>query len=84
MSKFLSVSSAAVFFVVLAIFVPFARSAIAQDSCPAFVIVERIETKGSKTIQQEYAKLAREILPKSGRSISFLPKRLSKKLVRPC
>jgi hypothetical protein len=84
MSKFLSVSTTAVFFVVLANFVPFARSAIAQDPRPAFVVVERIETKGSKTIQQEYAKLAREILPKSRRSISFLPKRLSEKLVRPC
>ena len=66
MSKFLSVSTTAVFFVfvVLAIFVPFARSATAQDRCPAFVVVERIETTGSEMIQQEYAKLAREILPK--------------------
>jgi uncharacterized protein (DUF1330 family) len=33
---------------------------------PAFVIVERTETTGSESIQSEYAKLAREILPKYG------------------
>ena len=66
MSKFLSVSVTAVFCLVLAISVPFARSATAQEQRPAFVIVERIETTGSETIQQEYAKLAREILPKYG------------------
>src|SRR6516164_3968495 len=31
---------------------------------PAFVIVEGTATTGPETIQQEYAKLAREILPK--------------------
>jgi len=66
MSKVLNVSTTAVLFVVLAIIVPFARSATAQDPRPAFVVVERIETTGSETIQQEYAKLAREILPKYG------------------
>jgi uncharacterized protein (DUF1330 family) len=66
MSKFFSVSVTAVFCLVLAISVPFARSATAQEQRPAFVIVERIETTGSETIQQEYAKLAREILPKYG------------------
>jgi uncharacterized protein (DUF1330 family) len=33
---------------------------------PAFVIVERTETTGSESIQNEYAKLAREILPRYG------------------
>jgi uncharacterized protein (DUF1330 family) len=33
---------------------------------PAFVIVERTATTGAESIQQEYAKLAREILPKYG------------------
>lgn len=37
-----------------------------QPGRPAFVIVERIATTGRETIQQEYAKLAREILPKYG------------------
>jgi uncharacterized protein (DUF1330 family) len=37
-----------------------------QPKAPAFVIVERIETTGPESIQQEYAKLAREILPKYG------------------
>jgi uncharacterized protein (DUF1330 family) len=33
---------------------------------PAFVIVQRTATIGSESIQNEYAKLAREILPKYG------------------
>jgi uncharacterized protein (DUF1330 family) len=36
----------------------------AEEERPAFVIVERTATIGPETIQQEYAKLAREILPK--------------------
>jgi uncharacterized protein (DUF1330 family) len=43
---------------------PFARSTVAQEERPAFVIVERTATMGPEAIQQEYAKLAREILPK--------------------
>ena len=40
---------------------------IAQEpQRPAFVIVERTETTGSESIQNEYAKLAREILPRYG------------------
>jgi uncharacterized protein (DUF1330 family) len=39
----------------------------AQQQDPhAFVIVERTETTGPEAIQQEYAKLARDILPKYG------------------
>jgi uncharacterized protein (DUF1330 family) len=41
-----------------------AGSTVAEEERPAFVIVERTATTGSETIQQEYAKLAREILPK--------------------
>src|SRR5437899_10103743 len=37
-----------------------------QGDRPAFVIVERVATSGAESIQQEYAKLAREILPKYG------------------
>jgi uncharacterized protein (DUF1330 family) len=37
-----------------------------QESRPAFVIVERIATTGEESIQEQYAKLAREILPKYG------------------
>jgi len=37
-----------------------------QDVSPAFVIVQRTATTGSESIQGEYAKLAREILPKYG------------------
>src|ERR1700753_2884632 len=38
----------------------------AQQESPAFVIVQRIATTGSESIQADYAKLAREILPKYG------------------
>lgn len=37
-----------------------------QASRPAFVIVERTATTGPESIQQDYARLAREILPKYG------------------
>ncbi len=37
-----------------------------QESRPAFVIVERTATTGDASIQEEYANLAREILPKYG------------------
>jgi uncharacterized protein (DUF1330 family) len=37
-----------------------------QEERPAFVIVERTATTGAESIQEEYAKLAREILPKYG------------------
>jgi uncharacterized protein (DUF1330 family) len=33
---------------------------------PAFVIVERTATTGPESVQQDYGKLAREILPKYG------------------
>jgi uncharacterized protein (DUF1330 family) len=33
---------------------------------PAFVIVERTATTGAESIQEQYAKLGREILPKYG------------------
>src|SRR5260370_41622351 len=37
-----------------------------QEGRPAFVIVERLATTGDESIQEEYAKLARDILPKYG------------------
>ena len=47
-------------------------SSLAQhpNDPPAFVIVERLETTGPESIQQEYAKLARAILPSMARTIS--------------
>jgi uncharacterized protein (DUF1330 family) len=46
---------------------PGASGALAQPaSRPAFVIVERTATTGAESIQEQYAKLAREILPKYG------------------
>jgi uncharacterized protein (DUF1330 family) len=46
--------------------VAFPRASFAQDERPAFVIVERTATSGPESIQEEYAKLARDILPKYG------------------
>jgi uncharacterized protein (DUF1330 family) len=37
-----------------------------QEGRPAFVIIERTATTGDESIQEQYAKLAREILPKYG------------------
>jgi uncharacterized protein (DUF1330 family) len=37
-----------------------------QDNKPAFVIIERTATTGPESIQADYAKLAREILPRYG------------------
>jgi uncharacterized protein (DUF1330 family) len=42
------------------------KSVAQQESRPAFVIVERTATTGEEAIQEQYAKLAREILPKYG------------------
>lgn len=42
-----------------------AATAQQQDN-PAFVIVERTATTGDESIQQQYATLARDILPKYG------------------
>jgi uncharacterized protein (DUF1330 family) len=42
------------------------RSIAQPESRPAFVIVERTATTGDESIQEQYAKLAREILPKYG------------------
>jgi uncharacterized protein (DUF1330 family) len=43
-----------------------ASSQTQPASRPAFVIVERVATTGPESIQEEYAKLARDILPKYG------------------
>ena len=37
-----------------------------QEERPAFVIVERVATTGDEFIQDEYARLARDILPRYG------------------
>src|ERR1041385_5048713 len=38
--------------------------ACAQEERPAFVVIERTATTGPESIQEEYGKLARDILPK--------------------
>jgi uncharacterized protein (DUF1330 family) len=58
--------AAAVICVVIAALAFFTRPSAAQQEYPAFVIVERTATTGPESVQQEYAKLAREILPKYG------------------
>jgi uncharacterized protein (DUF1330 family) len=65
MRKLLALAAVAILCPVF-IISPFVRSAVAQQQRPAFVIVERTSTTGPEAIQQEYAKLAREILPKYG------------------
>jgi uncharacterized protein (DUF1330 family) len=62
MGKLLGLGAAVT--VCLAFASPFAGSTVAQEERPAFVIVERTATTGPEAIQQEYAKLAREILSK--------------------
>ena len=42
------------------------EAASQQPSRPAFVIVERTATTSDESIQEEYTKLARQILPKYG------------------
>lgn len=66
MRKLLYLGAAALLCLVPFTISPFARSAAAQQERPAFVIVERTLTMGPESIQQEYAKLARNILPKYG------------------
>jgi uncharacterized protein (DUF1330 family) len=51
-------------FVAAALF--FKSSLAQQEERPAFVIVERTATTGAESIQQEYGRLARDILPKYG------------------
>ncbi len=60
MGKLFSLAAAATLCLVLSS----AGPTVAEEERPAFVIVERTATTGPETIQQEYAKLAREILPK--------------------
>jgi uncharacterized protein (DUF1330 family) len=66
MAKWVGFGAAAVVCLVLAILAPFTTPSVAQQEHPAFVIVERTATTGPESTQQEYAKLAREILPKYG------------------
>jgi uncharacterized protein (DUF1330 family) len=51
---------------VLAAGVGVAASLAQEDGRPAFVIVERTATTGPESIQQDYARLARDILPRYG------------------
>ncbi len=52
--------------IALSVMTCFPEPSAAQQERPAFVIIERTATTGPEAIQQEYAKLAREILPKYG------------------
>ena len=62
MGKLLGLAVAAILCLILSS----AGPTMAQEERPAFVIVERTATTGPEAIQQEYAKLAGEILPKYG------------------
>lgn len=65
--KLVSGAAAAVLFVTAAAALFNSGGSLAQASQrPAFVIVERVATTGDESIQDEYAKLARDILPKYG------------------
>jgi uncharacterized protein (DUF1330 family) len=64
MGKLLGLGAAVPLFVAFFILGPFAPPTEAQQERRAFVIVERTATTGPETSQQEYAKLASEILPK--------------------
>src|SRR4051812_41165247 len=59
MGKMLGLAAAAAFLVLSS-----AGSTVAEGERAAFVIVERTATTGPESIQQDYARLAREILPK--------------------
>jgi len=66
MGNLLGRSTAVSLFTALSIMTCFAEPSAAQQGRPAFVIVERTATTGPETVQQEYAKLASEILRKYG------------------
>jgi uncharacterized protein (DUF1330 family) len=66
MKKWLGLGMAVTVCVVFALLASFTKPSVAQQGRQAFVIVERIATTGPESIQQEYAKLARDILPKYG------------------
>lgn len=66
MKKWLGLGMAVTFCVVFALLASSTRPSVAQQERQAFVIVERTATTGPESIQQEYAKLARDILPKYG------------------
>jgi uncharacterized protein (DUF1330 family) len=52
--------------VMVALFMTFGRSLAQQPTGSTFVLVERTATTGAESIQEQYAKLARDILPKYG------------------
>jgi uncharacterized protein (DUF1330 family) len=66
MKKWLGLGMAVTVCVVFALLASFTKPSVAQQERQAFVIVERTATTGPESIQQEYAKLARDILPKYG------------------
>ena len=66
MGSFIGRDTAMSLSIALSVMICFGQPSIAQQGHPAFVVVERTATTGPETIQQEYARLAREILPKYG------------------
>ena len=66
MDSFIGRGTAASLSIALSVMTCFGQPSVAQQQPPAFVVVERTATTGPESIQQEYAKLAREILPKYG------------------
>jgi uncharacterized protein (DUF1330 family) len=66
MDSFIGCGTAVSLSIALSVMTCFGQPSVAQQQAPAFVVVERTATTGPESIQQEYAKLAREILPKYG------------------
>jgi uncharacterized protein (DUF1330 family) len=65
-SRLLGLPSVAVIYCAAFLAVLSGSTVAQQNERPAFVIVERVATTGPETIQEEYGKLARDILPKYG------------------
>src|SRR5207237_7567452 len=65
--NFFGLASAVLFtFVIVRVWIIPGASLAQQEGPPAFVIVERLTTTAEESVQEEYAKLARDILPKYG------------------
>jgi uncharacterized protein (DUF1330 family) len=65
-SNFLALTSIGAVAVAIAAALLPTPSLAQQENRPAFVIVERLATTGPESIQEEYGRLARDILPKYG------------------
>ena len=52
--------------IVLGLAIGYSARGVAQQTMPAFVIVERLTTTGPESIQSEYGKVSRDIVAKFG------------------